>query len=314
MELTDIRCVVAVADHGSFTAAARALGYAQPSLSRRVAGLERELGTPLFHRLGREIAVTPAGEVFLTAGRRALFDAEIARAGVAEVIGLQGGELAVAALPTLVVTHLAPVAGEFRRRHPNVILDLLGAEDSATISAMLASARCEIGVAELPFSDALAQTRLLDQELLAVFPPGTELTTPDRVSAAELADLPIVITPEGTSTRLIVEELFARAGVIPNFAVETTQRDAMVPLTLTGAGATFISTPLAEQAAASGAVTAHLEPPLLRPIGAAVRPGPLTPAAAEFLRILVERSDGGYDDGRDGGEPTATPAPTAQRH
>jgi DNA-binding transcriptional LysR family regulator len=289
MELTDIRCVVAVADHGSFTAAARALGYAQPSLSRRVAGLERELGTPLFHRLGREIAITPAGEVFLAAGRRTLFDAEIARAGVADVIGLRGGELTVAALPTLVVTHLAPVTGEFRKRHPNVTMTLLGAEDSTTITAMLASAHCEIGVAELPFSAELVQTRLLDQELLAVFPPGTELAAPGRVSVVELAELPIVITPPGTSTRMIVEELFARAGVTPNFVVETTQRDAMVSLTLTGAGVTFISTPLAEQAAASGAVTAHLDPPLLRPIGAATRPGPLTPAAAEFLRLLIEQ-------------------------
>lgn len=305
MELTDIRCVVAVADHGSFTAAARALGYAQPSLSRRIAGLERELGTPLFHRLGREIALTPAGEAFLTAGRRALFDAEIARAGVADVIGLRGGELALAALPTLVVTHLAPATGEFRRRHPDVTLNLLGAEDSATISAMLTSARCEIGVAELPFSAELTQTRLLDQELLAVFPPGTRLATPGRVAADELTDLPVVITPEGTSTRLIVEELFAHVGVTPNFVVETTQRDAMVPLTLTGAGVTFISSPLAEQAAARGAVTAHLDPPLLRPIGAAVRPGPLTPAAAEFLQLLIEQ---GVD-----GEPTAPAAPTDRR-
>src|SRR5437763_4983385 len=88
MDLRQLEYLVAVVDHGGFTRAADALFVAQPSLSQGVRTLEAELGVPLFHRLGRRVELTSAGEALLEPARRMLRDATTARAAVAEVAGV----------------------------------------------------------------------------------------------------------------------------------------------------------------------------------------------------------------------------------
>ena len=88
MDLRQLSYVVAVADHGGFTRAAEAVHVTQPALSQAVRTLEAELGVELFHRTGRSVVLTAAGEALLGPARRALRDAETARAAVAEVAGL----------------------------------------------------------------------------------------------------------------------------------------------------------------------------------------------------------------------------------
>ena len=84
MELQKVRYVVAVVDHGTFTAAAAACFVAQPSLSHAVRALERELGVDLFHRIGRHVRVTAAGEAFIPAARATLSALDALRAGQLE--------------------------------------------------------------------------------------------------------------------------------------------------------------------------------------------------------------------------------------
>ena len=80
MDLRQAAYVVAVVDHGTFTAAAASIPVSQPALSQAIAALERELGTELFHRLGREVQLTAAGEAFVEPARRMLRDAQVAQA------------------------------------------------------------------------------------------------------------------------------------------------------------------------------------------------------------------------------------------
>lgn len=261
----------------------------QPALSKRVARLEGEFGVRLFHRIGRGVRLTPAGEVFLAPARQALHDVEAARASVAAVAGLRGGELDIAALLTLAVSHLAELVGAFRVAYPDVVVRITGSEDAAGVAALVRTARWEIGVCDLPVAD-LVTWPWFRQELLAVFPPGTKLRSRRRLPVADLVAHPAVMASPGMSTRTLVEELFARVDTAPRVAVETNLRDALVPLTLAGAGVTFVSTPLAEEAARRGAVVAHIDPPPTRPIGVLTRPGVQTPAAA--LLGLVRRRAG----------------------
>ncbi|MEO6628477.1 MAG: LysR family transcriptional regulator, partial [Aquihabitans sp.] len=106
MDLRQASYVVAIVDLGSFTAAAASIPVSQPALSQAVATLERELGAELFHRIGRRVRLTAAGEAFVGPARRMLRDAAVARAVVADVAGLTAGELEIVALPTLVVEPL----------------------------------------------------------------------------------------------------------------------------------------------------------------------------------------------------------------
>ena len=124
MELRQLAYVVAVVDHGGFTRAAAEVHVAQPSLSQAVRALERELGVELFHRLGRRVVLSAAGEALLGPARQALRSVEIARAAVSAVTGLERGHLDLVALPTLAVDPTAALVGSFRAAHPDVIVRL----------------------------------------------------------------------------------------------------------------------------------------------------------------------------------------------
>jgi DNA-binding transcriptional LysR family regulator len=151
---------------------------------------------------------------------------------------------------------------------------------------MLLDCRSELGLAELPPKrDDLVAIPLERQEIVAVCPPGTVLPAPGRLPIAHLADHPLVATPAGTSMRDLVDRALATAAVRPRIAVETSQREAIAPLVLGGAGTSFLPRALAENLTSQGAVVARLVPTLVRTIGLLHRGSPLTPAARGFVEL-----------------------------
>ena len=119
-----------------------------------------------------------------------------------------------------------------------------------------------------------------------MLPPGANAA--HTLTVATLARFPLVTAPPGTTTRTQLEEAFADAGVTPHIAVVTAQREAILPLVLAGAGATLFPRPLAEQAAALGAVVVSLRPRLTRPVHLFHRAGPLSPAAEAFRALALD--------------------------
>jgi LysR family transcriptional regulator, carnitine catabolism transcriptional activator len=280
MNLGQLRAVVAIVDHGGFTRAATALHIAQPSLSQAVRNLERELGVELFQRSGRRVVATAAGEALLPPARQALRDVETARAAVAAVAGLEAGHVDVVCLPTLAVSPLAGVIGAFRTRHPAVTVRLAEPEDPAALVGLLRSGTCELGFTEVPVRDAddLDVHELAPQEFYAVLAPDDRGPSLGRrpLPVAELAALPLVTTPPGTSTRRQLDEAFAAVGATPTIAVETVHRELLIPLVVAGAGAF-----------ARGASARPVTPPVMRRIGVVHRHGPLSPAARAFLDVAT---------------------------
>jgi len=292
MDLRRLGLFLAVVDEGGVTRAAEANFVSQPSVSQAVRELERELGVALFHRVGRGVLLTAAGEALVEPARQALRDVETGRAAVAAVAGLRGGRLDLGALSTLAVDPLAPLVGEFRRRHPGVAIALADPDDGSALAGLVASGECEIGFTVAPDAHrGLVARRVTAQDLLAVLPPGSRVSG-RGLTVAELAAHPIVATPRATITRRQLDDAFAAAGVTPDVAVVTAQREAILPLVLAGAGATLLPRPLAEQAAVLGAVVAPMRPALHREVHLLHREGPLSPAAAAFL-ALVETAPGG---------------------
>jgi LysR family carnitine catabolism transcriptional activator len=285
MELRQIEYAVGVVDHGGFGRAAAALHVSQPSLSQGVAKLEAELGLTLFDRHGRRVDPTVAGEAFLGPARRLLREAQTAREAVAAVAGLRAGRLDLVALPTLAADPLAPLVGAFRRRYPEVAVRIVEPEHADAVVALVRDGHCELGLAELPVptSDVVTE-HLFDDELFVVLPPGSR-PPPGPLEGADLEAVPLVTGPAGTSTRRLAERTLRASGVEPRVVVETDQREAIVPLVLAGAGAAFVTRPVAERAAGGGALTAALNPPLRRSIGL-VRPrGGSSPAAEAFAAL-----------------------------
>lgn len=288
MELQQLRYAIAVVDHGTFTAAAAACFVAQPSLSRSIRNLEAELGVELFHRLGRHTSLTSSGDAFIPAAREVLRTLETLRADVDAVAGVIAGRLDLVALPTLAVDPVTPLVGAFRTAHPGVTVRLAHPENTGELVQLVRSGESEIGITELPIAaDRIRTLPLGRQELLAILPPGT--TRPRRLDLADLARQPLVTQPAGTSTRDALDAAFAAIGETANVAVETDQREAIVPLVVAGAGAAVVPRPMAAMARRQGAVVASLRPALWRQLGLIHREATPSPAARAFIDLATPR-------------------------
>ncbi|WP_410616144.1 LysR family transcriptional regulator [Amycolatopsis sp. lyj-109] len=119
MELRQLAVVVAVAEEGGFTAAAQRLRTVQSTVSTVVRALERDLGTPLFHRTTHRVVLTPAGEAFVPAARAALEAAERARAAVSPL----SGRVRLGVCPGL-LADLHRVLARLRHAHPGLVLEI----------------------------------------------------------------------------------------------------------------------------------------------------------------------------------------------
>jgi LysR family transcriptional regulator, carnitine catabolism transcriptional activator len=284
--MRQIDYVLGVIDHGSFTAGAHALGIAQPSLSEGLRRLEDELGVRLFDRIGRRVALTDAGRAFEGPARRLVRERALALEAVDAVRALDTGTLEVVSLPTLAVDPLASLVGRFRVAHPGIVVRIAEPEQSASVEERVADGRSELGLVVLPpRRDDLVAIELERQEIVAICPPGTPLPANGKLPVARLAEMPLIGTPRGTSMRDLVDQALASAGLTAEVAVETGQREAIAPLVLAGAGASFLPRKTAENLISQGIEVARFTPPLVRTIGIVHRANPLTPAARAFVEL-----------------------------
>ncbi|MGO9876259.1 MAG: LysR family transcriptional regulator [Acidimicrobiia bacterium] len=286
MDLRQVDYVLAVVDRGSFTKAAESMHVSQPSLSDGIRRLEAELDVRLFHRLGRSVELTDAGHAFVGPARQLSRDREAIIESVAGVRGVRSGTLDVVSLSTLAADPLGRLVGRYRKAHPGIVVRIAAPDDVGAIGPMVLDGRCELGLTELPpRREELVSVPLERQEIVAVCPPRTRLPAPGRLPVAKLRDMPLVTTPRGLSTRDLVDRALAAAGVEPRIAVETSQREAIAPLVLAGAGTSFLPAGLAKSLGAQGAVIARLVPTLTRTIGLVHRAAPLSPAARAFVEL-----------------------------
>jgi DNA-binding transcriptional LysR family regulator len=286
MDVRRLGIFLAVVDEGGFTRAADALDLSQPAVSQAVRELETDLGTALFHRLGRTVRLTPAGEALVLPARQVRRDLENGRLAVEEVAALGTGRLDLACLPTLATTPTARLVGRYRERYPGVSIVLADPHDAEELLDAVRSGRAEVGLVEQVAADDLSTVRIATQDLLVVSPPGASV--PDPFPLRRLGSVPLVAPPPGSSTRAVLDTALRRAGVAGTIVVQTALRDALVPLVVSGAGTALLPRPMADAAAALGCVVSAPRPHVLRHLALVHRTTALTPAAQRFVALAME--------------------------
>jgi LysR family carnitine catabolism transcriptional activator len=285
MDERRLRYFLTVVDEGGVTAAARRLVIAQPSLSQALRAFEQELGVELFHRTGRGLKLSSAGTALIGPAREILRATEAARAAVQAVADVLAGTLELAAIATLAVDPLAGLLGSFRRAHPQVKVRVAEPEGVAGVRSLVADGDCELGLLDIePTPPGFEIVPLGTQELMVVLPRGARGSK--TLTADQLARLPLVVSPPGTSTRTLLEQALGDTAGGPEIAVETAAREAIVPLVLAGAGAALLPAPLAAEAERRGAVIRRMRPAITRPIGLIHRAHQLSPAARAFVELV----------------------------
>jgi len=286
MELHQLRYFVAVVREGTFTRAAQRLYITQPSLSEQIRKLETELGSPLFRRLGRTLALTSAGESLLPHAEKVMFEVEEARARVQEVRGLRRGRLSIGVLPSAAARLLPRFLAEFRRHHPGVEVALCEESDSAELEQLVHDGVLDLAIVRLPptrRTDLEAEI-LVREPLVLVAPPGHRLADRRSVALADLAHEPFVMMRPGHGLRESLQRLCRQAGFDPHIVFEAGQLGSLVGLVLAGIGITVVPRMAAGH---EGRRVPLRDSYAYRDLGVVWPPGqPLAPAARIFLDML----------------------------
>jgi DNA-binding transcriptional LysR family regulator len=184
LDVTRLRVLAAVARHGSVTAAARALKYAQPSISHHLARLETETGSQLIQRVGRGIRLTDAGRVLADRAEEILGRLDAAEAELAAYTGLRAGRVRLAAFPSALGTFVPMAAAAFAAEHPDVELRFTEAE-AHDAARLLRSGEVDVALlfayppSPSAEDDGLRRIPLLTEPIYLVTPPdvpGDRLT------------------------------------------------------------------------------------------------------------------------------------------
>ena len=240
LELTRLRVFREVATRGSFTAAADALHYTQPSISNQVARLEQEIGARLIERLPRGIRLTPAGQVLLGHAEAVLVRLADAEREVAETIANGSRTIRVAAFPTASATILPPAIAAFQAAHPNVDVRLTEAEPPVALPGLLSGDYDVVLAYDYPVLAAPAPRGvdvepLFVDQMAAALPAGHPLATRDCVTLTDLA-ADAWVTPHDSVCHDALLHVCRSAGFVPAVASQTNDYMAMQGLVAAGVG------------------------------------------------------------------------------
>jgi DNA-binding transcriptional LysR family regulator len=255
VELRQVETFRAVAEELSFSRAAAKLGYVQSSVSAQVSALERELGVPLFDRLGRRIALTDVGEVMFAYSGRLLDLAEQTRAAVVDAgvgSGEVAGSLTVSAPETLLTYRLPKLLALFHERHPKVRLSVR----PSAIGRLVGSARkaVEEGAVDVAFvldeplnermrPTDLAVETLVAEEVTVIAPASHALASAPAVLPQDLRGETVLLpeAPEsGCAYRGQFERQLGSAGVVPPEKMEFQSIEAVKQCVAAGMGVSVL--------------------------------------------------------------------------
>ena len=255
ISLRQLRYLVAIADAGSFSAAAQRIHVAQPALSRQVALLESHVGSRLLQRSRDGARLTEAGTRLYALARSTLDRLAGVQAELVSSEATPGGVVNIA-LPPSVASMLVPkVMRELERKHPRIVLrveDGLSLENGRSLEAAL------IDFAIVPTADLLVDVEyepLVRESLILVerrdaARPATRVVTLAQAAAARLA-----LPPRTFHTRRVIDEAVRLSGLVLNVAYEQRSVTTIMSLVRDGLAATITNSPAIEQFWKPGLVT-----------------------------------------------------------
>ncbi len=267
MELQQIRYFAKVAELENFTRAAEACHVTQPSLSQQISKLERELGHPLFERLGRGVRLTDAGRQFRARAVRILALIDEARSGIVDEP--DAGRVVIAAIPTIAPYFLPTVLTRFAAACPKARVEVVE-ETTAQTVRLLHEGAIDVAILALPLKDdGLQCETLFVEELLAVLPTNHPLADRASIAIEDLAVEPFVLLHEahcltGTSLAFCTQK-----ECTPVVVAETHQLATIQELVRLGHGVSLVPEMAARADSHAGRKYIRLTDPPTRTIGLA---------------------------------------------
>jgi len=240
MDLRQLEIIRAIADTGSFTAAGERLRVSQSAISRQILLLEEELGEPVFHRIGRRIRITPAGESLLQLSHRVFQDLQDTVAGISDRQESLKGTMRLVGGMTVCLYVFPALLAEVRRTHPSLDLKVtVGSADRSV--GLLRSGGADLGLVTLPVEATdLVSVPVLQEELLLVTYPAHPLAKKRHIRPVDLDKQPFILFEAGSVTRRLVDQFFTRERIEPDVVMETENVEIIKAMVRFGLGISII--------------------------------------------------------------------------
>lgn len=250
MDFRELQYVVAIAKHQNITKAASDLFVSQPTLSKFIQNLERELGQPLFRRLGNKFLLTYAGERYVEKAISILNIKKELDQELSDIIRENIGQLRIA-FPSTRGTYMLPCTLPiFREKYPLVKVNVYE-EDSSVLENMLLKGDIDLAFFNLPIKSSDIEYEIINQEeVVLIMSPDHPLANRRKpkkgckypwMDLRLLKDEGFILQNSDQRTRQIADKLFKDAGFLPNIQLSLRNILASVELATCGYGVSFVS-------------------------------------------------------------------------
>ena len=282
----------AVADLGTFTAAAQRLKVAQPALSLNIRDLESELGAKLFDRTTRRVELTAAGREFLQSVDKLIVDLERAVQNTRDLADRKRGRLVVAAPPLLAALIVPGAVADYRKRFPAIEVSVIDAQTNIIVDKVRSGeADCGIGT----FAEAEEGIRrqiLFEDALMAWCPAQSQCARSSRLAWKDLPAGQLIAMTCDSRIRFLVDQAYQSIGQTVRPAYEVSHMTTAIMMVEAGLGVAVLPAYVWGFARVFNVVSKVLSEPEVRREVAIIQASgrSLSPAAEAFLTYLGKRA------------------------
>lgn len=284
MDISTLEAFVAVARHQSFSKASEQLHLTQPAVSKRVSGLEQELGAELFNRIARQISLTEAGQQLLPKAQELINQARDMQRYASNLNDDIGGILSVAISHHIGLHRMPPILKEFNQRYPNAVLDIRF-EDSEQALHAVEQGDIEFAVITLPKllpDNLLAESAWID-DLQIVAAQDHPIHQSAQLRLTDLALYPAVLPGPETETYKIMERRFIAKKLDMQVQMTTNNLETLRMLVVAGIGWSLLPSNMLK----SDLVSLDMGLPLKRELGLVYHRKRSLSNAAKALKGLI---------------------------
>ncbi|MBI6942379.1 LysR family transcriptional regulator [Pseudomonas putida] len=260
MEFKQLRSFIEVVHRGGFTQAAQTLHISQSAVSKQVAQLEQDVGQLLLERQASHLHLTAAGRIVLERGEALLRQRQALLSELDDLSHMARGELRLG-LPMLGSDALfAGLFAEYRRRHPNISIQLLEG-GSRSVEQAVHSGELELGGSLTPSDPAFEYQPFCNEPLDAMLPTGHELAGKQQVALGELAATPFLLYQRSFVLNDRLLKACQQQGFTPKEGGRSGQADFLVALVAAGQGVVLLPQVVARALERPGVVRLPLSAP-----------------------------------------------------
>ena len=277
---------VKTVEKGSFTKAAEDLHYAQSSVSKMIADLEKEWGIVLLERGRSGIGLTSAGEQILPYVRSILYDFDELEGLIYQMNGIQSGVVRIGTFSSVAIHWLPNIFSEFQRDYKGIDYEML-LGDYREVESWIEEGRVDCGFLRLPTHADFDILSLKKDEYKVVLPLSHPLAKKEKINIKDLEGQPFLLLEHGGKTE--VSELLEANKVRPQIRFTTWEDYAIMSMVEKGLGIGILPEMILKRIPYKIEIRS-LEVPYYREIGLAMKDKErLTPAARKFIEYLKYR-------------------------